>query len=588
MGAMLPKAVESTVIDRHDAKQFRIGVCEMNGWRNNMEDAHVVITQPDWGYFAVLDGHGGDMCSAFCAAKLKTHFDKYGCPKDDAAMRQLIFDVDASFLATGKASGSTATMCIVHKSGGGKCHIRVANAGDSRILLGRRNGKIIDGGGTDQGLTVDHKPSHPAERQRIYRCGGHVEEAAGGVARVNGELAVSRGFGDAEFKKTGGPGPEDRPVTCNPEFGSFECDESDFVMLVCDGVSEGDFPNPEVVKHAAAVLRETDDPGAAAEAICFKALETNSKDNITCMIVMLTGTDRDRKDTVFNPGPLSALNHKGFMDAYESMAKKAGQTLAQAAEKRFEIIQEQLSRPGLSPSKAEALQSEAQKLGTPPGTKGSAERAAWWRNWEQKLPEQIRANSGDNGDISDPDAMLMRMLMSRFGNPMNQPEPEDGRKVRVPELSVLKRAVEGHANLTWDARLASLAGEEGIVKVDDASDDTSQVRFPLPLGVVAWLPTNVLVNVSDGSGRGSDDAGAGSSMRRGLLTGGAGGLAGGRTGDSSAQRPLLPRLGQRSMAASTVGRGGSPTTSTPGHKERADNQGTASNPLSKLGIRKPK
>ena len=28
-------------------------------------------------------------------------------------------------------------------------------------------------------------------------------QAAGGVARVNGELAVSRGFGDAEFKKTG-------------------------------------------------------------------------------------------------------------------------------------------------------------------------------------------------------------------------------------------------------------------------------------------------------------------------------------------------------------------------------------------------
>lgn len=580
MGAMLPKAVESTVIDRHEDKQFRIGVCEMNGWRNNMEDAHVIISQSDWGYFAVLDGHGGAMCSAFCAAKLKTHFEKFGCPKDDAAMKQLIFDVDAAFLATGKASGSTATMCIVHKSSTGKCRIRVANAGDSRILLGRRDGKIIDGPGTDQGLTTDHKPSHPAERQRIYRCGGHVEEAAGGVARVNGELAVSRGFGDADFKKTGGPSPEDRPVTCNPEFGSFDCDECDFLMLVCDGVSEGDFPNSDVVRHAATVLRETDDPGAAAEAVCFKALETNSKDNITCMIVMLAGSDKERKDIVFNPGPLSALNHKGFMDAYEAMAKKAGLTLAQAAEKRFEVIQEELSRPGLSPVKAEALQSEAQKLGAPPGTRGSAERSAWWRNWEQKLPDQIRANSDDNGDLADPDAMLMRMLMSRFSNQKSQPEPEDGRKVRVPELTVLKRAVEGHANLSWDARLATLAGEEGIVKVDDASDDTSQVRFPPPLGVVAWLPTNVLVNVSAGS----DDAVAGSSLRRGLLAAGAGGLAGGRavqSNESTAQRPLLPRLGQRSVGASTGGRGGSPTMSS-------SSQPTTTNPLSKLSIRKPK
>jgi len=39
-----------------------------------------------------------------------------------------------------------------------------------------------------------------------------VEETAGGCARVNGDLAVSRGFGDADYKQTGGPGPEDRPV----------------------------------------------------------------------------------------------------------------------------------------------------------------------------------------------------------------------------------------------------------------------------------------------------------------------------------------------------------------------------------------
>ena len=38
--------------------------------------------------------------------------------------------------------------------------------------------------------------------------GPPVEIAAGGVSRVNGDLAVSRGFGDSEHKKTGGPGQE--------------------------------------------------------------------------------------------------------------------------------------------------------------------------------------------------------------------------------------------------------------------------------------------------------------------------------------------------------------------------------------------
>jgi len=579
---MLPKAVESTVVERRSSQAFRLGVCEMNGWRKNMEDAHVIITKPDWGFFGIFDGHGGDQCSAFVSERLEEEIRKGGCPKDDAAVQKLIFETDAAFLATEKASGSTATMCIVHKSAaGGKCRIRVANAGDSRILLGTRDGKIIDGGGTEKGLTTDHKPSHPSERQRIYRCGGTVEEAAGGVARVNGELAVSRGFGDAEHKKTGGPGPEERPVTCNPEFGHFECDESDFLMLVCDGVSEGEFPNPEVVKHAAAIMRETDDPGAAAEAVCFKALETNSKDNISVMIVLLKGAERDLKDVTFKPGPLTSINHAGFMEAYEYMAKKAGLTLAQAAEMRYDMIMDQLASPEATAAK-EALREEAEKLGQPAGSKGSAERAAWWRNWEQKLPEQQK--NDDEGAGGDPDAMLMRMLMARSGMDVSQlmgmlngrdEQQEDGRKVRVPGLAVLKQAVNTSPALQWDSRLAALPGQEGIVKVDDSSDGTSQVRFPPPIGVVAWLPTSALIAVKDDVS--IPAAGYSAANRRSARQGGATG--------SETQRPLLPRLGQRSVGGSTMGRGGSPNTPTPANKAAS---GSAAAILAKANAQKPR
>jgi serine/threonine protein phosphatase PrpC len=48
------------------------------------------------------------------------------------------------------------------------------------------------------------------------------------------------------YKRTGGPEPWNRPVTANPEMGHFECEKDDFVLLVCDGVSEGNFPNAEV------------------------------------------------------------------------------------------------------------------------------------------------------------------------------------------------------------------------------------------------------------------------------------------------------------------------------------------------------
>ena len=54
------------------------------------------------------------------------------------------------------------------------------------------------------------------------------------------------------------------------------CDSSHFLALVCDGISEGQFPNREVVKLAAEELRTNGDgvpdPGAVAFGIFFTAL----------------------------------------------------------------------------------------------------------------------------------------------------------------------------------------------------------------------------------------------------------------------------------------------------------------------------
>ena len=63
------------------------------------------------------------------------------------------FKVDQEFLDSEQASGSTATMCVVKKpeAPAGKHQLLVINAGDSRVLLGKRDGTIVDGGGTDKG-----------------------------------------------------------------------------------------------------------------------------------------------------------------------------------------------------------------------------------------------------------------------------------------------------------------------------------------------------------------------------------------------------------------------------------------------------
>ena len=66
------------------------------------------------------------------------------------------FKIDQEFLDSAQASGSTATMCVVKKpkAPGGKHQLLVINAGDSRVLLGKRDGSIVDGGGTDKGARL--------------------------------------------------------------------------------------------------------------------------------------------------------------------------------------------------------------------------------------------------------------------------------------------------------------------------------------------------------------------------------------------------------------------------------------------------
>jgi len=503
---MLPKPVESAVIERHLAKNFRVGVAEVNGWRNNMEDAHLIHICSDWAFFAVYDGHGGDQCSAFVADKVRKHLASHGCPQDDAAFKKMVLGVDQEFLDTKQESGSTGTMVIVHRptSGCNKFRLRLGNVGDSRVLLGRRDGTIYDGSGTDQGLTTDHKPELPSERERIYRCGGHVGAGQmGGPARVNGELSVSRCFGDASHKETGGPGPEDHPVTADPELGYAECGESDFLLLVCDGISEGDFPNAAVVKMVATHLKNGDDVGVAARAVCTKAIEANSKDNVTCMVVMLDGSGLDKidKSVEFIPGELSAPTNKAFMTAWEGMAKRGGMTLAQAAEMRYEFVMESLAGHGLSPLQQKEMRAEVEGLGTPGGLKGSRERSAWFRIWEEKLPENMVAD--------DSEAEMMRLLMARRrldegpGAGMYHPgERQCIRRVRVPEVATLRRAVNDSDSLEWDQRMSQLAGAEGQVQQDDKSDGTSQV-WVASASMTAWLPTSVLADLDEGGGGGA-------------------------------------------------------------------------------------
>mmetsp|Transcript_99215 Transcript_99215/g.280945 ORF Transcript_99215/g.280945 Transcript_99215/m.280945 type:complete len:557 (-) Transcript_99215:113-1783(-) len=502
MGQGLPKPVTSAVVKRVAGPLFRVGMAEMNGWRVSMEDTHVIFMQETWGLFGVLDGHGGDQCSAFVAKRLVEELQQ-AKPADDDAVSRLALKLDREFLETGQPSGSTGTFVMVHPEGGRRL-LRVANVGDSRILLARRDGSIVEGEGTDGGLTTDHKPDHPSERARIERTGGTVQEVMG-VARVNGDLSVSRAFGDAQYKTTGEPAESDHPVSARPEFTQLECGSQDFLMLVCDGISEGEFPNREAVRVAAERLRADDDPGKAAEAVCREALRMGSKDNLSCMVVLLEGAAEASEASQLVPGPFEAPEHPGFRRAYEAMADRAGLSLAAAVELRHDVTRR--AAEGTTPEPVVLRELAVFGDGPPAQLEaGSAERTAWFARWleehsgDQEDGEAVPLSHDQILELLEDDPKLMAMAQAR-----GLVDAGARREVRVAPLEELKTAVEAVPNLRWEAAMGELCGQQGRVMQDDPSDGTSKVRFP-GLGIVAWLPTSTLADVEPADGAGDESA----------------------------------------------------------------------------------
>ena len=236
--------------------RWDFGCSEEMGCRRTMEDKSLLVQDvalPEFGagpllapqtWAAVYDGHGGEECSAFLQkrlhlevslslARLAPQLKATATDAHDAitaaaaegsssssssssahangnsssggggssssssegawaafdelvmgALTEAFVATDGDFLASKGAAGSTASTVLVLGT-----RAYCANVGDSRTVLCRR-------GGHATALSDDHKPSREDEARRIKAAGGFIINK-----RVMGELAVSRAFGDAEFKK---------------------------------------------------------------------------------------------------------------------------------------------------------------------------------------------------------------------------------------------------------------------------------------------------------------------------------------------------------------------------------------------------
>ena len=94
--------------------------------------------------------------------------------------------------------------------------LTVANIGDSIATLTQKNGSW-------QQLNTEHTPNRPDERQRIEAANGSVFHN-----RINGELSVSRAFGDFEMKELVISEPEGRTQVITRD--------DDLLILASDGI----------------------------------------------------------------------------------------------------------------------------------------------------------------------------------------------------------------------------------------------------------------------------------------------------------------------------------------------------------------
>jgi serine/threonine protein phosphatase PrpC len=194
--------------------------------------------------------------------------------------------------------GSTSLCCLVDSH-----WIAVTNTGDCRLVLAQD-------GFADQ-ITDDHKPWHEKERARIEAAGGTVDGREG-HQRVCGNIAMSRCFGDFEYKRNAKLPPDKQILTCVPDVSTLPRNDGDqFLIMGSDGLWDV-VTNDGVVQYVQELMATGEDegdgqtpclhPAEVCKRICERAIEKGSRDNIcVCIVELNRDLCLNKRNTVLLP-----------------------------------------------------------------------------------------------------------------------------------------------------------------------------------------------------------------------------------------------------------------------------------------------
>ena len=144
--------------------------------------------------------------------------------------------------------------------------------------------------GVAEPMSEDHKPEMESEKTRIYKADGWISDG-----RVKGNLNLTRGFGDLEYKQNKNLKPEEQMITANPDIKVVDfTNDIDFVIIGCDGIWDC-LKNQEACDFVSKKLK--DNPEIQISKIVEDMLDTivakdlyNETgvgcDNMTCVVIV--------------------------------------------------------------------------------------------------------------------------------------------------------------------------------------------------------------------------------------------------------------------------------------------------------------
>ncbi|KAL1819584.1 hypothetical protein ACET3Z_014453 [Daucus carota] len=257
----------------HVSGEFSMAVIQANSL---LEDQSQLVSGPlsslnsgTLGTFiGVYDGHGGPETSRFVNDKLFPNFKKFVSEHQEVStsvVKKAFMATEEDFLSSVREQWHTkpqlaavGTCCLVGIICDGLLY--VANAGDSRVVLGRADRSAT--GITAVQLSRDHNVNIASERDELHSlhpADSHIVVLKHNVWRVKGIIQISRSIGDAYLKKAEFnrepllakfrlPAPFKKPIlSAEPSTSTHKLNSKDrFLIFASDGLWE-QLSNQEVV-----------------------------------------------------------------------------------------------------------------------------------------------------------------------------------------------------------------------------------------------------------------------------------------------------------------------------------------------------